>query len=90
MNALTVIMAIFSVIGAIDCIAGNRFRIGKEFEKGFMLLGTMSLSMIGMIILSPLISELLKPILDFTANTLKLDPSIIPASLFANVRKIFS
>ena len=84
MNALTIIMAIFSVIGAIDCIAGNRLRIGKEFEKGFMLLGTMSLSMIGMIILSPLIAELLSPILDFTANTLKLDPSIIPASLFAN------
>ena len=51
MNALTVIMAIFSVIGAIDCIAGNRFRIGKEFEKAFMLLGTMALSMIGMIVM---------------------------------------
>lgn len=84
MNILSVIMAFFSVLGALDCIFGNRLRLGREFERGFMLLGTMSLSMIGMIVISPFLAEILKPLLDFTANTLKIDPSIIPASLFAN------
>ena len=49
MSLLTIIILIFSVVGAIDLILGNRFGIGKEFEKAFMLLGTMALSMIGMI-----------------------------------------
>jgi len=77
-------MVIFSMLGALDRIFGCRFGIGKEFEKGFQLLGTMALSMIGMIILSPLIAEILSPVFDFVSNRLHLDPSIIPASLFAN------
>jgi len=77
-------MLIFSVLGAVDRIIGNKFGLGREFEKGFMLLGNMALSMIGMIIISPLIADLLSPVFGFMANTLHVDPSIIPASLFAN------
>ncbi len=78
------IMAIFSIVGAIDCIIGNRLGLGKEFERGMMLLGTMALSMVGMIIISPLIAELLRPALIKIAEVLPFDPSIVPASLFAN------
>jgi ethanolamine transporter len=42
MNILLYIMVFFSVLGAIDCILNNRFGIGKEWERGFHLLGTMS------------------------------------------------
>lgn len=84
MNYLTVIILIFSVLGALDRIIGNRFGIGKEFEKAFMLLGTMALSMIGMIVISPFIAEIMKPLSEACANLLHIDPSIIPASLFAN------
>ncbi|MBR5517949.1 MAG: ethanolamine utilization protein EutH [Clostridia bacterium] len=84
MEILTIIILIFSVLGAADRILGNRFGIGKEFEKAFMLLGTMALSMIGMIVISPLISDLMMPVADFFYETLHIDPSIIPASLFAN------
>ena len=37
MNVIAVVMAIFAVLGAIDRIIGNRFGIGKEFEKGITL-----------------------------------------------------
>lgn len=84
MNYLTVIILIFSVLGALDRILGNRLGIGKEFEKAFMLLGTMALSMIGMIVISPLIADIMKPISEFFENILHIDSSIIPASLFAN------
>ena len=84
MSVLTIIILIFSILGAADRIFGNRFQIGKEFEKGFMLLGNMSLSMIGMIVISPLIAELLSPVFGAIYDTLHIDPSIIPASLFAN------
>ena len=84
MNYLTVIILIFSVLGALDRILGNRFGIGKEFEKAFMLLGTMALSMIGMIVISPLIADVMKPVSEIFVNIFHVDPSIIPASLFAN------
>ncbi len=84
MNYLTVIILIFSILGAIDMIFGNRFGLGKEFEKAFMLLGTMALSMIGMIVISPFIAQIMKPVSDIFSNVLHIDPSIIPASLFAN------
>ena len=84
MNYLTIVILIFSVLGALDKIFGNRFGIGKEFEKAFMLLGTMALSMIGMIVISPLIADIMKPVSEFLSSALHIDPSIIPASLFAN------
>jgi len=72
------------MLAAIDRIIGNKFGLGKEFEKGFMLLGTMALSMIGMIIISPLIADLLEPLFSAVYTYLHIDPSIIPATLFAN------
>lgn len=77
-------MLAFSILAAIDMIIGNRFGIGKEFERGFMFFGIMALSMIGMIILAPWIANLLSPAFDWIYETLHIDPSIIPASLFAN------
>lgn len=84
MDILTCIILIFSVLGGLDRILNNRFGLGKEFERGFMLLGTMALSMIGMIIISPFIADMLTPLLNFISDIFHIDPSIIPASLFAN------
>jgi len=83
-NYLTTVILIFSVLGALDRVLGNRFGFGKEFEKAFMLLGTMALSMIGMIVVSPMIADVMKPVSEFLSGTLHIDASIIPASLFAN------
>lgn len=77
-------MLIFALLGALDRIIGNKFGIGKEFEKGFLLLGQLVLSMMGMIIIAPVLAELLNPVFDFVYHTLGIEPSIIPASLFAN------
>lgn len=84
MDYLTIIMLIFSVAGAVDRILGNRLGLGKEFEKAFMLLGPMTLSMIGMIIIAPLIAQIASPVSRIFSNVLHMDPSIIPASVLAN------
>ncbi len=84
MNFVSVFMTFFAILGIIDRIIGNKFGLGKELERGFYLYGNMALSMMGMLIISPLLADLMSPAFDFFANTLKLDPSIIPASLFAN------
>ncbi len=81
---ITWVMIGFSILGAIDRIFGSRLGLGKEFERGIMLLGTMALSMVGMIVISPMIAELLRPALVAMAEVLPIDPSIVPATLFAN------
>ena len=84
MNVVSVVMLVFAVFGAIDRIIGNKIGIGKEFEKGILLLGQLVLSMMGMIILAPALANLLSPFFDFVYDTLKIEPSILPSILFAN------
>lgn len=84
MSVLSIIMLSFAMLGALDRIFGNRFGLGKEFERGFNLLGPMALSMIGMITIAPAIGVWLGGFFEVFYNTLGIDPSIIPASIFAN------
>ena len=48
MDIITIVVLVFGILGALDRILGGRLGLGKEFEKGFSLLGAMALSMIGM------------------------------------------
>ena len=84
MNPLSLVMLSFALLGALDRICGNKFGLGKEFERGFELLGPMALSMIGMIVIAPALGVWLKPFFEGFYSLLGIDPSIIPASLFAN------
>ncbi len=84
MNYISVIMVIFSMIGALDLLMGNKFGVGAEFEKGFKLFGTMALSMIGMIVLAPVIGDALQPVSNMIYKYLHIDPSIVPSMFFAN------
>lgn len=84
MNAITVVVLIFSLIGAIDYLIGNKIGVGAEYQKAFTLFCPMALSMIGMIVIAPAIGVWLTPVFNGFYNIFKIDPSIIPASLFAN------
>lgn len=84
MNVITVVVIVFAIIGALDRIIGDRFGLGKEFEKGFGLLGAMALSMIGMIVITPWLASVLEPMFTFVWKYLHIDPSVVPAMLFAN------
>lgn len=84
MNLLTIIILIFAVLGAADKLLGNRMGLGKEFEKGFSLFAPMVFSMLGMLVVAPAIGEWLTPFFNWFYEAVKIDPSVIPASLFAN------
>ena len=84
MNVLSGIIVIFSILGAVDCVLNNRFGIGKEWERGFHLIGTMSLSMIGMIVLAPWIGQLILNGLGSVVGNMPFDISVIAGSLLAN------
>ena len=84
MSALTIVIVIFSVFGAIDWLIGNKIGVGKEFERAFSLFAPMAFSMLGMIVIAPAIGVWLTPIFEGFYSVFKIDPSIIPASLLAN------
>ena len=61
MNAISVVVLIFSVIGAADYLLGNKLGVGEEFKKGFSLFCPMVLSMLGMIVIAPALGVWLTP-----------------------------
>ena len=83
-EALAIIMAVFAVIGALDKITGNHLKLGDEFEKGILTLGPLALSMIGMMTIAPVLSDLLLPVITPVAKVLHFDPSALAGILIAN------
>ena len=59
MDTISLIFAGPMVLGALDLIFGNRLGIGAAFRKGFLLFGELALSMVGMIVLAPLLADLI-------------------------------
>jgi len=84
MEILYFVFACFMLLATADRVIGNRFGVGKEMEKGVMLLGTMTLSMVGMIVLAPVIAGWIMPVLSPLKEYLHLEPSVIMGSLLAN------
>ena len=84
MSVITVVILAFSLLGALDYLLGNRIGVGREFEKGFSLFCPMALTMLGMIVIAPALGVWLLPFFDGFYRLFGIDPSIIPASLFAN------
>ena len=42
---LMLLIAAGALLGGVDKIIGNRFGLGKKFDDGFLLMGSMALSM---------------------------------------------
>ena len=78
------LMVIFAVLGAIDRIIGNKFGLGEQFEEGIMAIGSLALSMVGIIALAPVIADLLKPIVVPVYNFLGADPAMFAGTILAN------
>lgn len=64
MNAITVIILAFAILGAADWLMGNKFGLGGEFEKGFSLFCPMALSMLGMLVIAPAVGVWMSGIFD--------------------------
>ena len=85
MSVISIVMLVFTVVGAVDYLTGNHLGVGKEFERGVLMIGTMILSMVGMIVLAPLIASLMEPALKVVSDKLPFfEPSVIAGSLLAN------
>lgn len=78
------IMVIFAVLGALDRVIGNRFGLGKKFEEGIMSIGPLALSMVGILVLAPVIANVLKPVVVPVFEFLGADPAMFAGAILAN------
>lgn len=77
------LMAIGILIGAVDRLFKNKFGLGQKFEDGLNAMGPLALSMVGIVSLSPVISNILGPIIIPFYKFLGADPAMF-ASILAN------
>ena len=84
MSVISIVILIFSVLGAVDYLIGNKLGIAREFERAFSLFAPMALTMLGMLVLAPAVGVWLAPLFDGFYRAFGIDPSIIPASVLAN------
>ena len=77
------LMTAFAVIAAVDRILGNRLGLGQEFENGIMAIGTLALSMLGIISLAPVLAAVLRPVVVPVFRVLGADPGMFPGSILA-------
>ena len=78
------VMAAFAIVGALDRILGNRFGLGQEFENGILAMGSLALSMIGIIALSPVLATVLRPVVVPVFTFLGADPAMFAGTILAN------
>lgn len=78
------IMVLFMILGAIDHIIGGKFGIGDQFEEGIMAMGSLALSMVGIITLAPILANILSPIVVPVYSALGADPSMFATTIIAN------
>lgn len=75
-QVLMIVMAAGAVLGGVDRMFGNRLGLGEQFEKGFLLLGPMALSMAGMICLVPVLAEVLGRVIVPLYRLMGVDPAL--------------
>ena len=78
-----IIMAAFAVVGGLDRIFGNRLKLGQSFENGIRTMGELALSMVGIIVLAPVIAKVLGPVVVPVYGFLGADPAMFAGTILA-------
>ncbi|AXJ13831.1 ethanolamine utilization protein EutH [Streptococcus pluranimalium] len=78
------IITIFMILGGIDYCLGKKFGLGEQFEEGIMAMGALALSMAGIIVIAPLLSDILSPIIVPLYKLIGADPSMFAGTILAN------
>jgi len=76
---ILLLSAVGAIIGGIDHLLGNRFRLGQHFIEGFNIMATLAISSAGIIVLAPVLVQYLQPVLLPVFRFLKADPAMFAA-----------
>jgi ethanolamine transporter len=82
-QVIVYIMVIFMVLAAVDRCIGNKFGLGQKFEDGFNAMGSLTLSMVGIVSLAPVLAKILKPVIVPFYTALGADPAMFATTFLA-------
>lgn len=80
-QVIVYILVFFAIVAAIDCIAGNRIGLGEKFREGIDAMGPLTFSMAGILVLTPVFSDILKPLVVPVFKLIHADPSMFAGML---------
>lgn len=82
-KAIIIITVFFLIIAAIDKCLGGRWGMAQQMDAGLSAMAAMFIPMIGMLVLTPVLSELAAPIVIPFFRFLHADPAIFATSVLA-------
>lgn len=78
MESFVKLLTAFGILaGILDMILKNRWKIGEKFQQGFSMMGSMMLSMTGILIIAPAAASVLKNIGTPFFRILNMDPAVL-------------
>lgn len=87
MSVTKILMYLFAlclILGAIDSIRGNKWKLGERFSAGIQAFEPLFLTMAGIIVLIPCFQKFLTPVLAPAAEFLGMDPGLLSGIFIAN------
>lgn len=79
-----ILMSVFFVLGALDRLFGNRFGLGGELERAFGLMGPTALSVIGLLVLAPVLAGFLQEIIAPVFGLIGADTGMFPGMFMSS------
>ena len=80
-DILMTIIAFGALIGGIDKLLNNKFHLGEKFDEALNAMGSLALSMAGIICLAPLLADVLSKFISPLMNKAGFDPAILGSTL---------
>ena len=74
---IKLLTAIGIIVGVIDMVLKNRMKLGDKFQQGFTMMGSMMISMVGILMLAPATASFLKNAGTPIFHALHMDPSVL-------------
>ena len=81
-SAIMMVMMIFCAVGAIDKIRGNKLGYGEKFDEAFGALKPLALTMVGIIVLTPILKLLLEPLIVPVYEFFGASPAMFAGTIF--------
>lgn len=65
------------IVGVLDMILKNRWKLGDKFQQGFSMMGSMMISMVGILMIAPATASFLRNIGTPFFHAIHMDPSVL-------------
>lgn len=77
-------MTLFMVLGAVDKLAGGRFDLGQDFDRGLLFMGAIAIPIVGAFAITPLIENALTPIVTPLYQWMGAEPAMFAGTLLSS------